>query len=102
MATGDWPTATGEFGASVKLILPFVSTAPSKIATLFVDRFTTARSTSGELFEVLVRRRKFAVTIATGSFSEMLAVFVSANGDPANSLNPPFPSPLKTEMLLSP
>ena len=46
--------------------------------------------------------RRFAVTIATGPFSEMVAVFCSAKGEVGNCVNPPFPSPLKAEIVLSP
>src|ERR1700724_2012801 len=53
-------------------------------------------------FIVLFLARKLAVTIAMGPFSEMVEVLVRAKGDLGNSVNPPLPSPLKTEMVLSP
>src|ERR1700730_4713361 len=66
IATGDVPTLIGEFGASVKAIFKLESTELSKIDTLFVAWFTTARSTSGALFTGLLFARKLAVTMATG------------------------------------
>src|SRR5258706_1617192 len=101
MHTGDCPTLIGELGPSVKLILELESTNPSKMETLLVDWFTTARSTSGLLLDLLVVARKFAVTMAIGPFSEIVEVLVSANGEPGNSVNPPLPSPLKMEIVLS-
>ena len=45
---------------------------------------------------------KVRVARATGPFSEMRVVLVSVNGEAGNAVNPPLPSPLKTEMVLSP
>src|SRR6266480_3940047 len=50
----------------------------------------------------MVVLRKFAVASATGPDSEMVVVFVSAKGEAGKGVKPPLPSPLKTEMELSP
>ena len=50
----------------------------------------------------MVVLRKLAVASATGPDSEMLVVLVSAKGEAGKAVNPPLPSPLKTEMVLSP
>src|SRR5262245_3002273 len=50
----------------------------------------------------MVVLRKFAVASAVGPDSEMVVVLVSANGEAGKGVNPPLPSPLKTEIVLSP
>src|SRR5258708_18443217 len=80
MATGDWPTAMGELAASVKVMLELASTELSKMATLLVDRFTTARSISGLLFVELVARRKLAVNIDTRPFFAAVEEVCAAKG----------------------
>ncbi len=67
MATGEVPTAIGEFVASVKLAFPLVSTLSSRTATLLEASLTTARSAARALFALAsVLFRKLAVTSATG------------------------------------
>src|ERR1035438_7358974 len=102
MATGVVPTAIGELFGSVNNTLLLESREPSKIVTLLVVSFTTARSTSGAVVFGNFVFLKLAVASATGLFSLMVALFCSAKGDAGNAVNPPFPSPLKTEMVLSP
>src|SRR6266852_7468431 len=66
MATGEVPTAIGEFVASEKLAFPLVFTS-SRMVTLLEAWLTTARAAARALFALAsVLFRKFAVTSATG------------------------------------
>src|SRR6266852_2524892 len=95
IATGVLPTAIGELVASEKVPSKVLSPLLSNIEMLFELSLTTARSG-------LLWLRKFPVTIATGPVSAPATILGSTKGDLGKGVNPPLPSPWKTEIELSP
>jgi len=104
MATGVVPTAIGELFGSVNNTLLLESREPSKNRHIvwWFHLNLPPGPTSGAVVFGNVVFLKIGVASATGLFSLMVALFCSAKGDAGNAVNPPFPSPLKTEMVFVP